>query len=408
MSDALVLVVLALLLVCSGAISASETALFSLGRRERERAGPLAVRLLETPRELLVSLLLANLVVNILYFAFADRLTTEGGLSSWVGGVAALVPLLLFGEVLPKSLGLSARVPVARACAPLARLVVHALAPARRVLVRTLESAGRVVAPRDEGELSTEELAGALERAGSAGLLHGAEADMLSEVVELRSIRVREIMTPRVDALWLERDGTNLATVVDAALARRLAWLPVVDGGPDAVVGTVVVRDLLLHPERPIDELVAPVPFVPEVASALHLLRLFRERGTSEAVCVDEWGGSAGVVTIEQVFEEIVGDLRSEGESKEEYAVVPLGEGRFRVPGGYSVRDWNEHFGQRVLPVEFETVGGLVAALLGRIPRSGDEVRLGELELKVHAVRGRRVLAVDVGTARRAEEGLRP
>ncbi|MEZ5978013.1 MAG: hemolysin family protein [Planctomycetota bacterium] len=401
MNDTWNWVLLGALLLCSGVISASETALFSLGRRDARRAGLVAQRLLDQPRDLLVSVLFANLVVNILYFSFADRLQRGSDMDASLSVLLALVPLLIVGEVLPKTIGLRAPVPIARTFARPMLVIVRALLPIRSTLVTSLEFVGRLVGTRDERHLSSDELAHVLGDASEKGALHEVEADFLSEVVELRGIRVREIMTPRVDAIWLEVDGSNRDQAVQEALSDRVQWLPVVEGGPDAVVGMAKLRDLLLHKDREISSIVMPVAFVPEVASALDLLRFLRERRASEAVAVDEWGGSAGVVNLEEVFEEIVGDLRVEGEARED-RIVPLGEGRFRVPGGVSVRDWNEFFGQRVLPVEFETVGGLVTALLGRVPRAGDEVRIGGLELEVNEVRGRRVLSVDVGATRGA------
>jgi len=397
MNDLWLFALLGALVVCSGSISASETALFGLGQRDRKRAGATVESLLEAPRDLLVSVLFINLVVNILYFSFADRLTSgEGWGGPWVGTVMVLVPLILFGEVLPKTLGLRAPVAIARVVAPVLAVAVRLLLPVRSVLGRALDFVATLAGTRDERRVSPEELSLAVGGTGTSGHLDMVEADLLSEVVELKSIRVREIMTPRVDALWLSRDGSDRAALVGEALRRRIPWLPVVVGGADEVVGMVKLRDLLREPDRPVAQLVMPVVFVPEVASALDLLQLLRENRSSEAVCVDEWGGSAGVVTIEEIFEEIVGDLRAEGESKEEYRIVPMGEGRFRVPGHMSVRDWNEHFGGRVLPVEFETVGGLVTALVGRVPRVGDRVEVGALELEVTEVRSRRVIAADV------------
>jgi magnesium and cobalt transporter len=199
-----------------------------------------------------------------------------------------------------------------------------------------------------------------------------------------------------VDTLFLDVSGEDRASVTRAALGGRISWLPVIDGEPDRVVGCVTLRELVRHPERPIQSLVMPVKFVPEVASALDLLRSLRADNASEAVVVDEYGGTAGVVTTEDVFEQILGDLRIEGEEHAP-ALVSLGDGRFRVPGGLSIREWNEAFGHDVVPREFETVGGFVTALLGRIPRAGDEVRLGQLQLVVHEVHGRRVATVDLG-----------
>lgn len=395
---------LATLLFLSGLFSSSETALFSLSARQKERAGLAAQRLLTQPRKLLVSVLLCNILVNILYFALAARLMPEGGgVEEFLVGVGILVALLVFGEILPKTFGLRVRVQVARLTAPPLRVAVFVLGPLSRPLRVFLEGANRIISlwlPVERG-VTSEVLARIMERGAEEGALLGVEADLLAEVIELDDIRVREIMTPRVDALFLDVSEEEREAVVAEALARRLSWLPVVDGSADKVVGRVRVRDLLQRRERPIRRMVMPVKFVPEVASALDLLQTLREDRTSEAVVVDEWGGTAGFVTAEDVFEEIVGDLRTEDEARVP-AVVPLGEGRYRVAGGLAIRDWNDAFGLKVVPREFETVGGFVTALLGRIPRAGDEVRAGDLEMEVHEVRGRRVTTVDIGVRERA------
>lgn len=393
---------LSLLLALSGAFSATETALFSLKPAARGRASRAVRELLDHPRDLLVSVLLGNLIVNVSFFAFAMRVAKGSAATGGAGlalGAAAVLVVVVFGEILPKTLGLRANELTARILGPAMLLFVRLLGPVRRLMALLLElvvsSLGRRF--REGRGLTPEALAQVLER--SAGqVLHETEADFLAEIVELDGIRVREIMTPRVDMLFLDLQRDDREEMVRRALDERTSWLPVVDGGPDDVVGRVAVRDLVNQPERPMSQLVMPVKFVPEVASALDLLHGLREDRVAEAVVVDEWGGTAGVVTIEDIFEEIVGDLREEEESAVS-AARPLGDGRFRVDAGLSIRDWNEEFGTRVVPTEFETVGGFVAALLGRIPRPGDVVRHGPLVMEVHEVRGRRVLSVDMHLA---------
>ncbi len=390
---------LAGLLLVSGMFSSAETAFFSLSHRQRKRVGRTAHRLLKRPRELLVSVLLGNIVINVLYFAFAKRLLAGGhGINELAVGIGILVALLVFGEIIPKTLGLRARVRVARAAAPLLLVLVVVMRPATRPLRALLERTNRVLSlwiPEEAG-ITAEVLARVMERGEEQGDLLAEEADLLAEVIELDDIRVREIMTPRVDTDFLEVSGENRERVLARAVEKRLSWLAVVDGGADNVVGRVRVRELLRAPDRPIGQLVMPVKFVPEVASALDLLQTLREDRTTEAVVVDEWGGTAGYVTAEDVFEELVGDLRTEHEPRET-PVVSLGQGRYRVAGGLAIRDWNETFGLDIVPREFETVGGFVTALLGRIPRAGDEVRAGGLVMRVHEVRGRRVTLVDIG-----------
>ena len=393
---------LGLLLLLSGAFSATETALFGLNSHNRESAGRAARVLLDNPRDLLITVLLGNLLVNLLFFGFSMRLQPSGesheSSAGLVIGFGALLAVILFGEILPKTVGLRGGVFVARVFSPPLLFGVRFLGPVRRILTTVLDLVMRMAGPSfHEGRgLTPEGLASVLERSGEHGVLLDTEAGFLSEIVELDSIRVREIMTPRVDVHFLDID--RLEEREDAlrrALDDRLSWLPVVKGAKDEVVGRVRVRDLANEPERPVGQLVMPVKFVPEVASALDLLNGLREDGVAEAVVVDEWGGTAGVVTLEDIFEEIVGDLREE-EELQESLVVPLGTGHYRVNGSLSVRDWNDEFGTRIVPTEFETVGGFVTALLGRIPKAGDVVRSGPLVMKVQEVRGLRVLFVDL------------
>ena len=384
------------LLALSGTCSASEAALFSLTPPERERAGGPTKRLLERPKSLLVTVLLLNLVINILFFAFADRLFRglESPTPLWIqlaNLFGALLVLVVFGEILPKTLALRGRVPLSVWTAPVWLVLVEALGPVRRALVSLMDLFGDLAERGgDERVLTADELGRVLASSAGTGGLELREANLLGEIVELSAMRVREIMTPRVDGLFLELDGSNRDEITSRALEQRISWLPVMDELPDEIRGSVRVRDLLVWPERAIASLTMPVLFIPEVASCMDLLKEFRERKATEAVCVDEWGGTAGYVTVEDVFEELVGELRVEGESREA-EVVPLGEGAYRVPGLLSIRDWNERFGARVVPTEFETVGGLVTALLGRIPRPGDCVTYGNLGMEVGEVRGRRV-----------------
>lgn len=401
-------ITIAVLLCASAFCSASETALFSLDAAGRERAGPGARRLLANPQALLISLLLANLLVNVLVFAVASGLAREAegtrtgdedGFQGILAGAAALLAVLVVGEILPKSLALRAPVAVARLVAAPLALLVALLAPLRRIVRLQLDIATRVLGDvaREEPRITAETLAEVLGQSAEVGMLAAGEADLLAEVVELEGIRVREIMTPRVDmlALDLEASEDDNIQIMARALARRLTWLPVVRGQADQVAGSVRMRDILAQPDRPLRELVGRAQFVPEVAGVLDLLKHLRENRATEAVVVDEWGGTAGVVTIENVFEEIVGDLRVEGEALER-PVLPLEDGGFRVPGSLSIRDWNERFNHEVVPEGFETVGGFVTALLGRIPRAGDRVRQGDLVWQVREVRGRRVTSVDL------------
>lgn len=393
---------LALLMALSGLLSASETALFSLAPTERRRAGHRVEALLEHPREVLLSVLLGNLLVNLLFFTSVPVLVGggEGALARIAESSGALLAILVGGEILPKTVALRAPLLVARIAALPISLFVAVLEPVRGVVGRTLDVALRTLGEteRHDPGVTSETLALVLEQSSQQGLLAPGEADLLAEIVELRDLRVREIMTPRVDAWLIDLEDSPEERQAVQREARRggAGFVVVTRGGADNVVGQVSLRDLLLHPDRPLEALVMPIKFVPEVATALGLLTTLRQERASEAVVVDEWGGTAGVVTLEDLFEELVGDLRTEGETGDR-PVVPIGEGRFRVSGGLSIRDWNERFGTSVVRSEFDTVGGFVVFRLGRIPRVGDRVELGAgLVCEVREVRDRRVATLDI------------
>lgn len=389
---------LVVLLGCSALPSAAETALFSLSDKERRKAGERVEKLLADPRGVLITILFANLFVNILFFAFVSNVGVgDEGWRELVRDLVAVVLVLLVGEVVPKTLSLRARIPIARASAPVLAVVATLLSPMVQVFARATEVVYRALgeAGREEAGIRSEDLEKALEKSVERGLLHDSEAEILSGIVGLQNVRVREIMTPRVDVLFLDRHATDRRDVIARAVERKEPWLIVVDEHPDKVLGRVRLRDLVKEPERSIEEILTPVRFVPEVASALAALHDLRDSHVAQAVVVDEWGGTAGLITLEKIMEEVVGDLRVEGEAPER-AVVPLGPGRFRVVGDLPIREWNEHFGRRVVATEFETVAGLVGALLGRIPKVGDEVKTGGLVLTVHRIQRRRITAVDI------------
>lgn len=387
-----------LLIVLSATFSASETALFSLTSSDERRVGPAALRLLERPRSLLVAILLGNLVVNTLFFAFVASLLAElEPVQRWTGNLIALATVVVFGEVLPKTIALRARVGIARATAVPMATFITLCKPVQAFSDRLLEWIYRALGPagREELGVSSDALAHALERSAEQGLLLESEASFLTGLVELEDVRVRELMTPRVDMLFLDVAEVSRQSIVARGVEDKDPWVIVVDGNPDAVLGRVRTRSLLTHPERPLREMLEPCLFVPEVASAIHALHFLRDHGVAQAVVVDEWGGTAGLVTVENIFEEVVGDLRVEGELPRK-PIVRLGDGRFELDGSISIRDWNEQFGVHAVPREFETLGGFVSALLGRLPRAGDSVREGGLTFEVAEVRRRRILRVIV------------
>lgn len=406
----MVLVLKVVLLCMSALISGSETALLSLDEEQARRVGPRAQALLARPQQLLSAVLIANVAVNTLFFAFAARGAEDAvGLDAWIEGLLALALVVVFGEVLPKNLARRSPEPIARIAAPFLSVIAVFTSPLARLLELALVPLYRVLGRFGEREqgLSSSAISDALRQAAEQGHLLGDEARFLTAIVRLEDMRVREVMTPRVDLIVLDVSEEGRADVVRRALDTKTPWVLVVDGRPDAIIGRVRTRNLAVHVARPVREMLEPCVFVPEVAFAVSALRVLREQHVAEGVVIDEWGGTAGLVSVETIFEEVVGDLRVEGEATYQ-PVVELEDGSFEIDGALSIRDWNERFGQGVVPREFETLSGFVTALLGRLPKVGDSCTSGPLEFRVLRMRRRRIERVGVRALETGEREAAP
>jgi len=407
-------IAMAILLASSAFFSGSETALFNLSREQlrRFRASrspfhALAARLMDDPRRLLVTVLFGNNVVNTALFAMGVVLLHSMGeahpqyLDQWrlLIGVGMPLGLIVFGEVMPKSVG--AVVP--EILAPLVSVPLAALEyviyPVRVVLVSGLVvPLERLVTGRRRQEtalLTTEELQAIVEVAAREQAVSTDESDMLVDILQLGELKVREVMTPRVEIV-----GCDLATPTRVALVvfrrSRATKILAYEGNMDNVAGVVYAKAALLNPDRPLSELVRPVYYVPETKTVESLLKDFRARRIQFAVVVDEYGGLAGLVTLEDCLEEIVGEIEDETDKPAGEAVQRVSDAEYLVAGNLSVRGWADEFDMD-LPAggaRYTTVAGFVTTLLGRLPKPGDVARWRNLEFAVEEVRHRRVTRV--------------
>lgn len=305
---------------------------------------------------------------------------------------------MLLGELVPKNLALSTPLTTARAVAPAQLAFTGALRPVIGVLNGTANAILRRlgVEPREElsGGRSPQELVALVRRSAQVGTLDQGTAVRLTNSIELNTLTAVDVMTDRTRMEVVEREATA-ADVVAAARATGHSRFPVIDGSRDDVVGLVHLRRAIAVPfdrrgEVPAGALMDPAPRVPETVRLGPLLVELREQGMQMAVVVDEYGGTAGVVTLEDVIEEIVGEVADEHDPARA-AVYRLGAG-WSVPGLLRPDELAEETGMRV-PDDpaYETLGGLVMARLGRVPAPGDEVVVDEVLLRVQQMDGRRV-----------------
>lgn len=403
------LIAILILMGLSGMISASETALFALTRKhlaELNASGRFGastvIQLREQPQGLLSTILLSNTAVNILLYSMLGvttvRLAQGSPLWSAVLGVGGFVVAVFCAEIIPKQVALALAAGLAPVVAvPLKGLLVATkpirwllenlfVEPLTRLLTGT---SGRSTA------VTPEELQELVRICQNEGLIDDRENVIIHHVVELSDMRVSALMVPRVDFVAFSlSDGR--ARLAEQFKSSRLLHIPVYEGGIDNVVGVIHARDFFLHPERPLRELVRPVHFIPEQAQVEALLAHFRRTGTKLAIVVDEYGGLAGVVAMEDVVECIVGDLAVPDEPLEGPPVVRISDTVFLVDAGLNVDGFRRAFELPLEDTRIDTVGGLLAEQLGRLPAHGDEVRIGHAVIRVVSIRKRRVIRVKV------------
>jgi CBS domain containing-hemolysin-like protein len=411
-------------LVISAVCSASETAFFSLTQADRFRlrkSSPGAYAavsvLLASPRSLLIAVLVGNVTINSMYYVLASGVGAAlfAGLWLVVFGIVSLVTMIVLGEVLPKSIAAVHRVPL---CRVLARPVLWWF-----LLIKPLHTfAGRfiiaplvrVLAPDRPGQgsslLSSDELAAVLDHASRAGVIGNDEQRLMGEVVRLSAVRVREIMTPRVDVQFLSELATA-ADMLDLIRSGGHSKFPVCRGEltSGSVVGFIAAQKVLSQLSKdargqamPIAAFVEPVKFVPDASKLDQLLVHFRATRTDMAMCVNEAGELTGLVQLDAVIAELVGvgvSAASIDPATPQVRMIGLGE--WEVPGRLGVRDWAEFFGDHSVAADrrVTTVGGIIIAKLGRLPRPGDECILGGLKLRVESMEGRMVDRVIVALA---------
>jgi CBS domain containing-hemolysin-like protein len=245
-----------------------------------------------------------------------------------------------------------------------------------------------------------EELESVISEGRAAGVMDQSDEDLLKSVIEFGDTLVREVMVPRIDMGALEI-GTLLPGVLEAVVGRGYSRWPVYRESVDHVVGIVHAKDLLRVFRRegddsPLEGLMRPAIFVPENQRISVLLRDFKKRRTHMAIVLDEFGGTAGLVTLEDLVEEIIGEVADEFEAGQAESVRAV-EGGWLIDSRASLAVLGERLDiaeEQLAGRESETVGGLVSELLGRLPRAGDEVSLGTWVLRVADTDGRRILRI--------------
>ncbi len=250
--------------------------------------------------------------------------------------------------------------------------------------------------PQDRQDLIAQ-----LRDARERGLIDAEALEMLEGVLGVADIQVRDIMVPRAQMVFVRRDDT-LARLLPVVVESGHSRFPVMDSDRDDVVGILLAKDVLrLYSEGvagrfDMRECMRPAVFVPESKRVNVLLKEFRRNRNHMAIVVDEYGGVAGLVTIEDAIEQIIGDIDDEFDVDDEISIRKEAPRQFLVRGATPIEEFNEYFGTSFADDEFDTIAGLLMQRFGRLPRRGDSIELGGLEFRVVRADRRRIDALRV------------
>jgi putative hemolysin len=407
---------LVVLIAAAAFFSGSEAALISLSRlhargmRERGLRGSEAVvRLLEDRNRFLTSILIGNTVVLLAADSLATILFVRAGVPNaaiWSTAIMTVL-LLTFGEIIPKTIAVADNERWAVRLAPVLERVAWIMTPVNNAFLFVTNLIVRLfgVRPPAKGPFVTEDDIRNIVNVGAEQkVLEEQEREMIHSIIQFGDTIVREVMTPRPDMVAVDVNA-SARRALDLVIADGYSKLPVYEESIDNVIGVIHDRELLIAlsngtlAQSPIRALMRHITLVPETKRVSELLREMQRGKFSLAIVVDEYGGTAGLVTIEDLLEEIVGEIRDEHDEGEEEPIRVVSAEESVVDAGTNIEDVNARLGLHLPHEDFETIGGLTVGLFGRLPQEGEEVAAGgHVRLKIDRTRGRRILAVRIFT----------
>jgi len=399
------LVVLVLVLVAA-LVATAETALAVISRTRAEGfaaeglpgSGSL-VEVLEDRQMSLAPLLMVRLACHVTTVAVVVTLVADRAESGWIAGsaVVTVIVLYLLAEALPRTWALQHPDLAARRAAPPLRVLLR-VAPVRW-LSRGLNGVANVLLPGPARApvVSEDELMALAEAAAAGDVIDDEERDLIESVFALGDTIVREVMVPRTDMTTAAAVST-ITDVMDLAAAKGFSRLPVCGDGIDDIIGVCLVKDLSRAEragggEEPVRSLMRPPRFVPETKHADDLLREMQAGRHHLAIVIDEYGGTAGLVTLEDLVEELVGEIVDEFDN-EEPLMEPVAGGELLVHGRMPVDQLNGLVDAELAEGDWDTVGGLIFNTLGHVPEIGESVDSGRVRLCVEQMEGRRITRV--------------
>ena len=406
--DVVFIVVIAVLLAGSGVLAMAETSLVRMSKikakslvDEKRRGARQLARLVENPANFLNPILLLVLICQLVSATLVG-IVAEHLFGPWgvlLGIVFEVVVIFVFFEAVPKNWAVLHADRAALLAAPIVSALTR-FPPIRWLSVLLIGLANRIIGVTDDevdrphSFITDSELKAMADVAHEEKVIEGDERSFIHSIIDFGDTVAREVMTPRPDMVTVEADAT-LRDAIETALGAGYSRIPVEADGIDDIIGIAYAKDMVRDERagksgQDVRASMRPAKFVPESKEVSDLLREMQEEKFHMAIVVDEYGGTAGLITLEDLLEELVGDIVDEFDA-DGPTVERLEDGSVTVPAGYSVDDAGELLGTELPHGPWDTVGGLMLDIVGRVPAAGDSVEADGFRLTALDVRGRRI-----------------
>ncbi|MGP1348633.1 MAG: hemolysin family protein [Stomatobaculum sp.] len=399
------LLLLFLLLALSAFFSSSETALATVSHirlrtlaEQGKRDAAAALKILERPERALSVILIGNNIVNLYASSLATTLTIRLFGSRAVGAATGVLTLavLVFGEVTPKTMATRDAERIALRAAGIIRILMFVMTPAVVVVNALASVVLKLLGAEKNGKRETvtaEELRTIVRLGHEEGVIERDERVLLDNVFEFGETMARDIMIPRIDMVCVEENESYEGLL---ALFRREKYtrIPVCRDTPDTIVGILNVKELLLRDQEKnfqLRDFMREPLFTYEQKKTAELMVEMRKNYSNIAIVLDEYGVTAGMVTMEDILEEIVGEIRDEYDTDEEKSIRCVAENEYLIDGNLKLTDLNDALDLKLSSEDFDSVGGLVMGRLGHLPKKGDRVVCGGLQLVVERMNKNRI-----------------
>lgn len=369
-------------LIMSGYFSATETAFTSLNKvRMKNLAGAgdqrakKVLELEENYDNLLSTILVGNNLVNIALTSVATLMFVKlfPAHGATISTIAVTVVVLIFGEISPKSLAKESPEKFSMFSAPILNILMIVLKPVNWIFTQWKKFLAMMFKADDSRGITEEELMTIVEEAKTEGSIQEEQSELIQNAIEFNDLEAWDVITPRVDIKAFEIDSTK-KEVAKMFLETGFSRLPVYDGDLDKILGVLNQKDFHNHidgSKKTISDYVKPVIYVAGSMKAAVLLKKLQMNKTHIAIIVDEYGGTAGLVTMEDIIEELVGDIYDEHDAVESQEIIPLQDGSYRVMCNANVEKIFDYFDEEI-ELDVNTVNGWVVLQLDKLPKIGD------------------------------------